>query len=656
MRKITIPFFILCFSLFPFLPLGAQDNLVIDGIPEIPKRITDKLVKYTEIKSSSLADWAPGGNGILFSTRAGDVGQIHLAKMPGSVKQQITTGKEPITSALSSPDPKRNVFIYFKDAGGNENFQLILKDLKSGKETMLSDGKSRYEDLNWNRKGDQIAYTCNKRNGKDMDVYVMKVDSPASDKMVLKAEGGGWSISDWSEDGKTMIIKNYVSVNESHIYFLDLATGKLDKINAEGKKINHGQQIFTKDGKGFYFVSDEDSEFSTLRYYDIKSKKAVVLTPKVMWDVEGITLSDDNKWLVFELNEGGWSTLYLFDTAKKTYTQIKNMPKCNIGAIHFHPVKNQVALTYMTSFSASEVYVIDLGSGNAAAAMPERWTFSEAGDITELSFVEPSLIHFPSHDGKGILSEPGKIPAFVYKPAAKNQDKLTKYPVVINIHGGPEGQSKGGFYPFYQYLVNELNTVVIVPNVRGSTGYGKTYVTLDNGFSREDAVKDIGSLLDWIAQQPDLDPARVGVWGGSYGGYMTLACMTHFNDRLKAGCDVVGISNFLTFLKNTSEYRRDLRRVEYGDERDPEMYKFLEKISPNNNVHKISKPMFIAQGANDPRVPASEAEQMVQALKKKNVTCWYLLAKDEGHGFKKKSNADYFSASLILFFEEYVIK
>jgi dipeptidyl aminopeptidase/acylaminoacyl peptidase len=247
---------------------------------------------------------------------------------------------------------------------------------------------------------------------------------------------------------------------------------------------------------------------------------------------------------------------------------------------------------------------------------------------------------------------PRQIPAFVYKPAASG-DRL---PVIISIHGGPEGQSRPYFSSTTQYWVNELGCAVIFPNVRGSTGYGKTWLALDNGFNREESVQDIGALLDWIATQPDLDPARVAVFGGSYGGYMVLASMTTYPDRIKCGVDVVGISNFVTFLENTQDYRRDLRRVEYGDERDPAMREFLLKISPTNNAAKIRSPLFVAQGENDPRVPASEARQIVQAVADNGIPVWTMFAKDEGHGFRKKNNRDYFMWSTILFFENFLLK
>ena len=240
----------------------------------------------------------------------------------------------------------------------------------------------------------------------------------------------------------------------------------------------------------------------------------------------------------------------------------------------------------------------------------------------------------------------------------KDFQKLTgkKIPVIINIHGGTEGQSVPVFSPFIAYVTNELGIAVLSPNVRGSSGYGKTFLKLDNGFKREESVKDIGALLDWIAKQPELDASRVAVWGGSYGGYMVLASMTNFNDRIKCGIDVVGISNFVTFLQNTEDYRKDLRRVEYGDERDPKMKEYLLKISPANNVDKITKPLFIIQGLNDPRVPASESEQMKQNMRNKGRNVWYMLAKDEGHGFRKKPNVDYMQWSVVMFLQQNLLK
>jgi dipeptidyl aminopeptidase/acylaminoacyl peptidase len=224
--------------------------------------------------------------------------------------------------------------------------------------------------------------------------------------------------------------------------------------------------------------------------------------------------------------------------------------------------------------------------------------------------------------------------------------------VVIDIHGGPEAQYRPGWDPFIQFLVNELGYTVIGPNVRGSTGFGKTFMALDNGTLREDAVRDIGSLLVWIGVQPAFDHERVSVMGGSYGGYMTLAALISYGERLKGGIDVFGISNFVTFLRNTSGYRRDLRRAEYGDERDNNMRVFLDRISPLTNAKRIKRPLLVVAGLNDPRVPASESEQLVWQVRAAGGEVWYLAAKDEGHGFRKKANRDVYLQTAASFLEK----
>ena len=272
-----------------------------------------------------------------------------------------------------------------------------------------------------------------------------------------------------------------------------------------------------------------------------------------------------------------------------------------------------------------------------------RWTESEVGGLDTTAFRVPELIRYPTFDMDG--AEQREIPAWVYKPAGKGP-----HPVVISIHGGPEGQSRPSFSSTYQMWIEKLGVAVIRPN-----GYGKTYVGLDNGFKREDSVKDIGALLDWIETQPDLDKDRVAVFGGSYGGYMVLASAVHYSDRLAAAVDIVGISNFVTFLENTQDYRRDLRRVEYGDERDPAMRAHLEKISPLNNVDQISVPMFIVQGENDPRVPVTEAAQVVEALREQGHTVWYMNALNEGHGYRKRENRDIYQQATVLFLQKHLV-
>ena len=355
-------------------------------------------------------------------------------------------------------------------------------------------------------------------------------------------------------------------------------------------------------------------------------------------------LSPDGQTLAFLLNDNGVSRLYLLNTASGEYEPVDCLPEGIIGDLRWDAEGRRLALTLNASDAPADVFVL-----RTADCHLTRWTCSEVGGLDSSDFIKPTLFHYPTFDL--VEGQPREIPAYYYRPN-KGQGP---FPALIYIHGGPESQFRPGFSPTFQYYLNELGMAVLAPNVRGSTGYGKNFLKLDNGYQREDSVKDIGKLLDWIEQQPELDSSRVAVIGGSYGGYMVLASMAHFNDRLCCGIDIVGISNFVTFLENTKSYRRNLRRVEYGDERDPSMRQHLERISPTTNAHKISKPMLIVQGQNDPRVPASEAEQMLEAIRENGGAAWYLLAKDEGPGFRKNSNREFYDRAVILFLQRYLL-
>jgi dipeptidyl aminopeptidase/acylaminoacyl peptidase len=332
------------------------------------------------------------------------------------------------------------------------------------------------------------------------------------------------------------------------------------------------------------------------------------------------------------------------NTTTKKYAPLPGLPTALVVPVDFHPNGKVFSLIINSPKSPSDIYTYDLEAKSLT-----QWTESEVGGLDNSLFVTPTIIEYETFDK--VNGKPRKIPAFYYKP----RDAKGKVPVLIDIHGGPEAQSVPYFSAFRAFLTNELGIAIIEPNVRGSAGYGKSFLKLDNGYKREESVQDIGKLLDWIAKQPELDADRVAVTGGSYGGYMVLASMVHYNDRIRCGIDVVGISNFVTFLQNTEDYRKDLRRVEYGDERDPKMKEFLLSISPANQVDKITKPLFIIQGLNDPRVPASESEQMKNNLQAKEKEVWYLVAKDEGHGFRKKENVVFQQLAEVLFLKKFLL-
>lgn len=620
--------------------VAPGENLVVEGIPAIPGELADDVRRYTESRGASLADWHPTRREMLISTRFANTNQIHHVAMPGGARRQVTFFDEPVGGAAYEPTDGK-YFLFSRDTGGNEFAQLYRFDLADGTVTLLSDGgRSQNGGADWNRAKNRIAYTSTRRNGADRDFWIMDPLDPSSDRLLCENAGGGWNIADWSPDDTRLVVGEYLSINKSNLYLLDVATGEKTPITPLDETVAYGGAEFAADGQGLYVTSDENSEFKRLVYWDLATQKPEVLVDDIPWDIEGFDVSDDGKRLAFTTNEAGISKLYLMDTASREYRPVEGLPVGLIGGVTWHSNSRDLGFVINSARSTSDVYSIDATSGELT-----RWTESELGGMNADDLVEPELVSWKSFDGL-------EITGFLYRPPARFSGPR---PVIINIHGGPEGQARPGFLGRNNYYLNELGVALIYPNVRGSDGFGKTFVKLDNAEKREDSVRDIGALIDWIADQPGLDSSRIMVTGGSYGGYMTLAVATNYNDRIRCALDVVGISHFGTFLKNTESYRRDLRRVEYGDERDPEIAALFERISPLNNAGKITKPLFVVQGGNDPRVPLSEAEQIVARVKQNNTPVWYLMAKDEGHGFRKKNNADFQFYATILFVREFLL-
>lgn len=617
----------------------------------MPTEIRRSLNRYQNIRLASFQDWDPAGGGVYITTRFADVPQVHHLALPGGARTQVTFLPERILSV--SARPEHDQFLYSVDEGGAENYQLFLQDRSGGEATRITDGKSRNTSPVWSPSGDLLAWSSNARNGKDMDLYVA---APADPHFIrrFKEVQGEWAVSDWSPDGKKVVAVEYMSINESYIHVIEVATGTVETItprpqDPHAERASNSSPKWTKDGKSIVYLSDQDGEFRDFVVFDYASRKRDpnARMPKLKWDVEEFDLSDE--FIAYVTNEDGISRLRVMNLkawmAAGDVLAIPEIPVGVIGGLKFHPTGDGLAFTLSSARLSSDVYSIGSLSSDSPLEL-YRWTESETGGLDPTSFAEPKLIRFPTFDNR-------EIPAFVYRPpSSKFQGPR---PVLINIHGGPESQFRPIFLGRVNSLINELGLVVIYPNVRGSDGYGKTWLKLDNGKLREDSVKDIGALLDWIKTQPDLDANRVGVTGGSYGGFMSLAVQTNYNDRIKAGIDIVGISNFVTFLENTQGYRRDLRRAEYGDERDPSMREYLERVSPLSNVAKIRTPILVVQGANDPRVPLSEAEQIVAAIKKNEVPVWYVVGKNEGHGFAKRVNQDYLQAVEVLFLKRFLL-
>jgi dipeptidyl aminopeptidase/acylaminoacyl peptidase len=621
------------------------DNLVADGLPEIPAEIAEAVGRYTEFRSASLASWHPTKREMLISTRFGDTSQLHEVRFPLGARRQLTFFPDRVGGS-SWPRHSADYIVFTKDKGGDEFSQIHRLDVATGVISVPSPGGRSQDGLGpWSHQGDRMAFSSTRRNGADRDVYVMDPKDAASARMVLEVKGGGWGPADWSPDDGKLAVFEYLSVNESYIWLVDVASGEKKLVTPKGKggdeQVSYGGAAFSPDGKGLYVTTDKESEFQRLAYLDLATGKHGYLTSHIPWDVDSYALSPDGKTIAFVTNEDGLSVLHLLDTASGKEKPAPKLPVGLVFGLEWHNNGRDLGLGLTSARSPADVYSLDMTTGKL-----ERWTESETGGLNTANFSEAELVRWNSFDGK-------TISGFLYKPASRFSGPR---PVIINIHGGPEGQSRPGFQARGNFYLNELGVAVLYPNVRGSTGFGKSFVKLDNGVLREDSVKDIGALLDWIPTRKDLDSSRVMVTGGSYGGYMTLAVATHYDAKLRCSLDVVGISNFVTFLQNTESYRRDLRRAEYGDERDPAMKEHLLKISPANNAQKIKKPLFVVQGRNDPRVPYTESEQMVATVKKNGGPVWYLLANDEGHGFAKKQNQDFQFYATIAFVREHLLK
>jgi dipeptidyl aminopeptidase/acylaminoacyl peptidase len=619
-----------------------NENLVSEGIPKIPAALAESVGRYSEFRAAEFLSWNPVKREMLVQTRFADTNQIHRVQFPGGARTQLTFFPDRVNDAIYQP-VDGNSFLFVKDVGGGEFFQIYRYDLATSDVTLLTDGKSRNTDPRWSYQGDRIAYGSTMRTGNDVDIWTVNANDPASARMVAQMDGGGWSVSDWSPDGKQLLVTNSVSAAESYVWLVDMESGKKElltpKTGAETVAYNNAR--FAKDGKGIYLTSDQDTEFQRLVYLDVSSRKFSVLTPSLNWDVDEFDLSRDGRWIAFLANEDGISFLHVLDTRTRHEVPTPKLPVGVMFGVQWRGNTREIAVSLSRASQPFDAFSVDMASGKV-----ERWTFSETGGLNTSGFAEPQLIHWKSWDGR-------PISGFLYKPPAKFSGK---HPLIVDIHGGPEGQSRPDFLGRNNYFINELGVAMIYPNVRGSTGYGKTFQKLDNGFLREGSYKDINSLLDWIQTQPDLDATKVMITGGSYGGFMTLAVATQYNDRICCSVDVVGPSNLVTFLEHTSGYRQDLRRVEYGDERDPKMRAFLENIAPANNAKNITKPLFVIAGQNDPRVPASESAQMVQVVRQNGAPVWWLLAKDEGHGFAKKKNRDYQFYATVMFVKEYLLK
>ncbi|UIJ45694.1 prolyl oligopeptidase family serine peptidase [Sphingomonas cannabina] len=621
-------------ALLAATPAAAQVTppaaLTADGVPPIPESLTDATRPYLEARSAAVVDWNPIDKSLLISTRFANTAQLHSVAAPLAMRRQISFEADRIAGAHYSK--AGDVLVVQKDVGGNEFFQLYT--LKDGRLGLITDGKSRNEFGAFSKDGKWVGYSSTRRNGADSDLYVVDPRDPQSDRLVAQVKGGGWSILDFAPDGRRAVVANYISVEKSDLYELDLAGGKLTPLTDLQAKVAYSGAHYAPDGT-LWVLSDEGSDFQRLG--TLKGGKFAAVAPEPRWDVEEFAIAEDGSFIAYLVNEDGFSRLKLLDPKTGQAREVK-LPTGVASGLEIAPW-GAVALTLSGPKVPGDAFVVD-----PRTLAVVQWTESETGGLDPKANADAELVKIRSFDGE-------EVSGFLLRPDPARFPG--KRPLIVNIHGGPEGQERPDYYGTTNYLINELGIAVFYPNVRGSTGFGKRFVGLDNGpFKREDSVKDIGAFLDRLAADPAIDAGRIAVTGGSYGGYMCYATAIRYGARLKGANCVVAISNFVTFLENTQSYRRDLRRVEYGDERDPKQRAKLVEISPLTRVNELRIPLMVVTGANDPRVPASEAEQIVKAVRANGGQVWHLLAADEGHGYAKKANRDFAYLAGLMFWRQ----
>jgi dipeptidyl aminopeptidase/acylaminoacyl peptidase len=615
----------------------ARGRLVSDNIPEAPPSLTEKLDAYLSGREARLLGWSPSG-GLLILTRFGDVDELHLVAHAGAARRQLSFLREPITQAAFSPDPNRAGLAYFSDPEGKENAQLFYQRPGESGAKLLTDGKSLNSNAVWSNNSHEIAFSTTAR-GASRDIEVVDPESGALPRLAVSGDGAAWYPLDWSPDDRKLLVLKSVSVAECYLYIVDLGSGQKREVEPAPGKVRIAGARYSRDGLGIYLISDRDSEFTQLRYVNLFTGDKKVLSGPIPWDVEELAISRDGQYLAFVSNERGVDKLNLVDLrAHQDLTPPKLPADGVIDSLSFDADGKRLAFGFAASDRPRDAYVLEVASNHL-----EAWTQSETGPVNAANFAAPRLLQFPTFDEQE--GRPRQIPVYVYQPAAPGP-----HPVLIALEDGPPTQFRPSYEPWYQYMVNELGFAVVAPNLRGASGYGKTYRALGSGLLREDAIKDLGALLVWLGAQPGFDAKHVVISGEHYGGTLALAALVNYSERLRGGVDFGGITDFIGFLSNAPAYDQAAERAQYGDERDPDARAYLKRISPLTNADRITRPVLIVHGRNDARVAAAEAEQMLNTLRSRGGVVWYLQA-DEGRAFQSRLNRDAYHQAFAQFLQ-----
>ena len=620
-------------------------SITTEGIPPIPQAIADDLARYAQFRQAQMQAWHPQKRQVLVTTALGAATQIHFVDGPGRDRRQLTWFSSGVgNGSVPSFDPADgNTFVFQYDPSGTEGRSLYRYDFSTGQIALAAASKSRYTHI-WSRQGSWIAFDSAERNGKDRDLYVMQPANPATKRRLAEFEGA-WSPEDWSPDGTTLLALELPSNNETYVWRVDVKTGARQAITPHGgEKVAWYNPRFSIDGRRVYAISDRSGDWRIWRC-EIAACKWTPVTPEGMVVDAAIDttfeLSPDGQMLATVVDHGSYTELQLIDLTTLKAKPLPAIPRGVVSQLHWRPASRELGFTLASVRAQGDTYSIDTSLGTLT-----RWTASETTFNTDL-LPPPEVVEWKSEDGQ-------TISGVLYRPAPKFTGPR---PVLIQIHGGPDQRARADFRGRSNYLLNELGIAIIYPNVRGSLGFGRTFERLDDGKGRTGAIKDIGALLDWVATRQELDKSRVVLAGASYGGWLALEAGIFYNDRIRGIIEGAGITDFVTYLEQTDASRRDNRRREFGDERDPEMRAYLTSISPLARAADLKKPTLVLHPGKDTRVPVEQARQLLTALKANNATVWYAEFADANHDNfpATAANQDWVLASWILFLKTFVL-
>jgi dipeptidyl aminopeptidase/acylaminoacyl peptidase len=617
-------------------PQPFATPLVFDSVPPIDPKLSARISAYLVGRDASLLAWLPD-NSLLISTRFSDLPQVHRVSAPLGMREQLTWFADPVTQVLTSPSGPADGFVFLMEHNADGLPQLYYYDFAAHESRMLTKGTGRHGSPLWSADGQHVVFTGNDRDGVTQDIFMTEPGAATAPHLAVAGRDRPWFPLDWSPDGQKLLLWQPGSNDQSDLYIGNVNTGSVLPADAAGKHLGIRQASFSADGRGIYFSSVDDGDFAQMRYLDLVTHEARDVTAAIPWDIVDFQVGVDGRYLAYVTNDSGRDRLTVLDSQSKLELSPAGLPEGRISGLHFDHTGQLLAFAAEGPQSPSDVYVFEPARNQLI-----RWTHSEPGAVNPQNFVPAQLVQYPTFDrGK---SGPRLIPAFVYRPRTPGP-----HPVLIDIHDGPAGQFRPGFDAFIQFAVNELGYVVIAPNIRGSTGYGKSYADLDNGPGREDALRDLGALLVWIGMQKDLNHAQVAVMGQSYGGFMALAMLATYGDRLSGGIIVDGYASLPSYVADGSLSDVADRRVEFGDVHDPQALAELNRLSPLNNLAQIRKPVLVFQGLQDSAAQVQQAGQIVAGLRARGRVAWYVTARNEGHDIVHAANREAWLATVAQF-------